>query len=60
MNTNNDKYFFCYSPNLYHKIKSNNLCYITKGNNPSNNKTFWVFEKTDILKQILIKWTKQR
>jgi len=57
--TNN--YFFCYSPNLYKHLKYNhNISYITKGTNPSTYKDFWVFEKTDQLKQILDTWTKKK
>ena len=59
MNTVN-QYFFCYSINLYREIKDNNIYYITKGINPSSNRSFWVFEKTDKLKQILTSWTKSK
>jgi hypothetical protein len=53
-----DNYFFCYSPNLYKHLKyNNNISYITKGINPSTKKTFWIFEKTDHLKQILNHWS---
>lgn len=57
-NPTNNNYFFCYSPNLYREIKyNNNIQYITKGTNPSSGKDFWVFEKTDQIKNILINWT---
>lgn len=56
-----NNYYFCYSTNLYRELKhTNNIQYITKGINPSNNKTFWVFEKTDQVKEILTNWTNNR
>jgi hypothetical protein len=51
-----NKYFHCYSINLFRKIKASGLKYISKGVNPNTNKTFWVFEKDEKLKKILSQW----
>lgn len=59
-NKSNNPYFFCYSINLYRQLKNNNLYYITQGTNPSSNRDFWVFEKSDKLKQILTKWSNNK
>lgn len=51
-----NKYFFCYSINLFRFIRSKGVKYISKGINPSTNKTFWLFEKTEELSQVLEQW----
>jgi hypothetical protein len=53
-----NNYFPCYSPNLYKYLKYNhNIPYIIKGINPNTNKTYWLFETTDQLQQILNQWS---
>jgi len=59
MSTTN-QYYFCYSINLHREIKSNNIYYITKGTNPSSKRDFWVYEKSDKLKQILTNWSNNK
>jgi hypothetical protein len=56
----NNQYYFCYSINLHREIKANKLSYITKGTNPSSNRDFWVYEKTDKLNQILTDWSNNK
>lgn len=53
---NQSKYFFCYSINLFRFIRDRGICYISKGINPSTNKTFWLFERNEDLNNLLAQW----
>jgi hypothetical protein len=53
----NDKYFFCYSINLFRYIRNNGICYISKGTNPNTKRNYWLYEKNTNLSNILKEWT---
>ena len=48
-----DNYFYCYSPKLKKELKTIGEHYISKGINPSSNRTYWLFSKTDSLSSYL-------
>ena len=50
------KYFFCYSINLFRYIRDNGIRYISKGINPSTDRSFWLFERTEQLNKLLSEW----
>lgn len=54
---NQDK-FFCYSFKLAYFIKSQGLNYLNKGRNRNNNLTYYVFQKSDRLDEIIQQWNK--
>jgi hypothetical protein len=60
INTTNNKYYFCYSSNLYKEIKLHNIKYISKSINPSTNRTFWIYEQSDQLSNILTTWSNNK
>jgi hypothetical protein len=51
-----NKYFFCYSINLFRHIRDSGIQYISKGINPSTGRSFWLFERTDELNDKLTEW----
>jgi hypothetical protein len=51
-----NKYFYCYSINLYRAIRQNNIPYVMKGIHPKTNKTYWVFERNQLLSDVLKNW----
>lgn len=44
-----NNYFYCYSPKLKKELKFIGENYISRGVNPSSNRTYWLFNKTDAL-----------
>ncbi|MFR7443024.1 MAG: DUF5659 domain-containing protein [Sellimonas intestinalis] len=49
---------FCYSFKLAYFIKSQGLDYLNKGRNRNNNLTYYVFQKSDRLDEIIQQWNK--
>lgn len=58
MNKVNNKLFFCYSFKLAYFIKSQGIDYINKGKNKNNNLSYFVFEKSTRLDEIICEWNK--
>lgn len=54
----NQDQFFCYSFKLAYFIKSQGLDYLNKGRNRNNNLTYYVFQKSDRLDEIIQQWNK--
>lgn len=53
----NDYAYICYSVNLYNRLKNNHIKYFIKGKNEATDKCFWIYPKTQKVKNILIDWT---
>ena len=53
-----NKLFFCYSFRLAYFIKSQGMNYINKGKNRNNGLTYYVFNKSKELDEIIILWNK--
>lgn len=45
--------FYCYSPKLKCELLSVGERYIAKGENPTTNRSYWIFLRTDGLKEYL-------
>lgn len=58
MNNANNKLFFCYSFKLAYFIKSQGIDYINKGKNKHNNLSYFVFEKSEKLDEVICEWNK--
>ena len=50
--------FYCYSFKLAYFIKSQGMSYINKGKNRNNGLTYYVFNKSKELDEIIILWNK--
>lgn len=50
--------FYCYSFRLAYFIKSQGMNYINKGKNRNNGLTYYVFNKSKELDEIIILWNK--
>lgn len=51
-----NKYFYCYSYPLKEFFKKNGLTYITAAQNKTTQKTYWLFEESEELNNLLQKW----
>lgn len=56
MQTEKNKYFYCYSYNLAYFIKSCGIRYVNKGRNRNNNLLYYKFLKSKELDEAIIKW----
>ena len=52
-----DYCYVCYSVNLYNRFKNKGIKYFIKGLNESTDKCFWIYPKTQKVKNILTDWT---
>ncbi len=50
------KYFYCYSFKMKDFIKENGLQYITKAINPKTQTPYFMFEKSQMLDNLIKKW----
>lgn len=53
------KYYKCFSINMLRFIKVHGIKPVSKGIHP-NGKTYWVFEVTDALSEVLATWTSNK
>lgn len=53
-----NKLFYCYSKRLLNFAKDNGIQYICQGINNKTNKKYWVYERNEILKNILDEFNK--
>lgn len=53
------KFFYCYSVNLKKYLMNNGLRYDVVAVNPNSNKTFWRFERNEVLDDLLTQWSKK-
>lgn len=51
-----NKYFYCYSYPLKEFFKKNGLSYITAAQNKGTSKTYWLFEGSEKLNNLLQEW----
>jgi hypothetical protein len=54
------KFYSCYSINQLRFIKAHGIKPVSKGVNKNTGKTFWVFEVTDELSNVLTTWTNNK
>lgn len=54
------KYFYCYSTNMKKFFCDNGLRYITKSVHDKTKRTFWVFESSDRVTELLNKWREDK
>lgn len=54
----NNNIFYCYSFRLAYFVKSQGIDYLYKGRNRKNHLTFYAFEKSEHLDQIIEVWNK--
>lgn len=52
----NDKYYYCYSYPQKKYLMDNGERYVIKGNHVNSQKTYWVFERNEILDKLLTEW----
>lgn len=56
----NNRFYYCYSYPQKKFLVDNGLRYIIKGIHPNSGKTYWVFDRNDILlDELLTKWKNQ-
>ena len=55
-----NRYFYCYSTFLKNYFLENGLRFICQGVHKKTHKSYWVFEGTDTLNELLDKWRKAR
>ena len=51
-----NKYFYCYSWNLKEFLLEHNIPIIMYSKNTNTNKTFWVFENSSKITELLYIW----
>lgn len=51
-----NKYFYCYSYPLKEFFKKNGLMYIAAAQNKTTQKTYWLFESSIKLNNLLLEW----
>ncbi|MGB3160372.1 MAG: DUF5659 domain-containing protein [Carnobacterium sp.] len=56
--TNKIKYYKCFSINMLRFIKIHGIRAVSKGVH-ANGKTYWVFEETEELSEVLYKWSEE-
>lgn len=56
----NESYFYCYSPQLKTKLLAEGERFICVGLNESTQRKFWLFKQTDLLGEVLAKWSDSR
>lgn len=52
----NNNLFYCYSHKLAYFIKSQGISYVSKGTNKKNNLTYFTFEKSKKLDEVICTW----
>lgn len=60
MKYSKEEYFSCYSPNLKEYLVSNGFEVVASFVHIRENKTCWVFEKSDELSVYLERWSKNK
>lgn len=55
-----NKYFYCYSWNFKEKLIQNGIQLVMCSKNIDTNKTFWVFENSEKITEILDEWRKNK
>ena len=55
-----NKYFYCYSWNLKEFLTENNIPIIMYSKNTNTNKTFWVFENSSKITELLSVWRSRK
>lgn len=60
MKWDKDKYFSCYSPNLKSYLVTNGFEIVSSFVHVRENKTCWIFEKTNKLCVYLEQWTENK
>lgn len=55
-----NKYFYCYSWNLKEFLTENNIPIIMYSKNTNTNKTFWVFENSSKITELLNVWRSRK
>lgn len=54
-----NKYYFCYSTNVYKFLKSKKVSHICQAKNVNSDKVFWLYERSETLHQHLKEYSKQ-
>lgn len=52
-----NRFFYCYSPNLYRFLRDNNIRYICTGLNENSMRQFWQYERTNEFERLLSEYT---
>lgn len=52
------KYFYCYSNRLHKFLEAFGVEYITSAINPSSNKNYWMYEKSENLDMLIEEWNR--
>lgn len=55
-----NKYFYCYSWNLKEFLTENNIPIVMYSKNTNTNKTFWVFENSSKITELLDIWRSRK
>ena len=55
-----DELFCCYSKNLRDFLYEHGVKYKIQALNVNNQKMFWIYMKTERLKELLTEWTNQK